>query len=692
MTIALVTFLPAAGATTAIEHPPSPVANAAIPAPHPDFDADGYADLAIGAPYMRTGPLAAGEVHVVYGSAEGPDVTRQEAWRIGSGGLAGRPRRGDHFGWALATGDFDADGFDDLAVGARWQRVRDAWHAGAVHVLNGSAAGLQAGRTQVWTQDCPGIADRPERGDAFGTSLVADDFDGDGYADLAVGAPMEDRSEKDAGIVHVIYGSGQGLSASRSLAFTQASPGMPDRPEANDLFGRSLATGDFDADGRSDLAVGVPYEGRRAFRMGIVHILPGAARGLDSAAGQVWHQDSPGILERAQLRDQFGQALAAGDVDGDGFDDLIAGVWFEDFRNLFSNEGGLHLIRGSETGLTADGDAFWTQDSHGIEELMLRRQQGPAAAMHTDSWVSLLAVLVLPLVLAWPSGSALAGRQLIAAPAQTAHPKPQTLLVAGDIASCAWRDDSRTARLIETRRGTVMTAGDNVYQLGTLDEFQRCYGPSWGRFLARTRPVLGNHDYAKPGAAGYFAYFGSRAGPAGRGYYAFDLGAWRVYALDSDCSYGDRCSEDSAQYRWLATDLARDGSRCSLAVLHHPHYSSGPRGNSNQTRPLLNVLHHYGVEIVINGHDHLYERFAPARPWGKVDRAHGFRQFIVGTGGAPLYPFRMGRPRHSVVRQARTHGVLQLTLAADGYAWEFLPVRRGTFTDTGQADCHDPPA
>lgn len=294
--------------------------------------------------------------------------------------------------------------------------------------------------------------------------------------------------------------------------------------------------------------------------------------------------------------------------------------------------------------------------------------------------------------------AAVAGAALVLAASAIVGVQPEPasaakrLLVAGDIASCAWRGDEATAALVARRRGLVLTAGDNVYQRGTRARFRACYGPSWGRFRARTRPVPGNHDRATPGAAGYFAYFGQRAGPPGRGYYAFDVGpGWRVYALDSTRCAIEGCDQGSAQYRWLRQDLEHHPRACSLAVLHHPHYSSGRHGNSGFTRPLLRLLYEAGAEIVVNGHDHVYERFAPARPWGRIDYQHGLRQFIVGTGGAPLYGWKRGRPAHSRARQNRMHGVLQLDLSTDGYGWRFLPVR-GSYRDRGQGSCHAPPA
>jgi acid phosphatase type 7 len=290
------------------------------------------------------------------------------------------------------------------------------------------------------------------------------------------------------------------------------------------------------------------------------------------------------------------------------------------------------------------------------------------------------------------AGEERSGRTADRSPASEA-PATATVIVAGDIAGCAWRHDSATARLVDAIPGIVMTAGDNAYQTGTYRQFRDCYHPTWGRFRDRTRPTPGNHDWATAGAAGYFRYFGRLAGPPGRGYYKFDAGEWRVYALAGDCRAVGGCRDGSPQYRWLQRELAAHPRRCVLAVWHQPRFSSGVHGSSSATKPLLRLLFRAGAEVVVNGHDHLYERFAPARPDGTVDRVHGIRQFIVGTGGAPLYHFREPFAPNSRVRNASTHGVLRLTLKADRYAWEFIPVPGKTFTDDGSGRCHGrPPA
>lgn len=281
----------------------------------PDFDGDAYADLAIGAPYADAHRGDAGITHVIHGGPGGLRGATRQVWSQASGGVADRPEWGDQLGWTLAHGDFDGDGFSDLATSARWEDggARDA---GAVHVLHGSPEGLTAERSQLWRQDSPGMADAGERKDQLGWALAAADFDGDGHADLAIGVPFEDRAGADSGVVHVLDGSPTGLRASGSQLWHQDSPGIADRAEAGDHFGKALAAGDYDGDGHADLAIGAPYESRGVNRSGVVHVLRGSGRGLTARGSQLWHQDAPGVRERSEERDQFGQSLAAGDFDG----------------------------------------------------------------------------------------------------------------------------------------------------------------------------------------------------------------------------------------------------------------------------------------------------------------------------------------------------------------------------------------
>ena len=257
------------------------------------------------------------------------------------------------------------------------------------------------------------------------------------------------------------------------------------------------------------------------------------------------------------------------------------------------------------------------------------------------------------------------------------------LVGAGDIADCNTEADEATARLLDSIAGTVFTAGDNVYPNGTAGQFATCYDPTWGRHRARTRPSPGNHDYNTSGAAPYYAYFGDAAGPAGRGYYSYDLGAWHIVSLNSNVAM----TVGSAQEQWLRADLAGNTARCTLAYWHHPRFSSGSHGSSTDLVPLWQALYAADADVVLVGHDHNYQRFAPQTPAGVRDDARGIREFVVGTGGRDLYQFTTPIA-NTEVSNTDTHGVLKLTLYADWYAWEFIPVAGGTFRDSGVGTCH----
>lgn len=280
------------------------------------------------------------------------------------------------------------------------------------------------------------------------------------------------------------------------------------------------------------------------------------------------------------------------------------------------------------------------------------------------------------------------------APPGAAAPPPAadaafTLLAAGDIAACGSRGDEATAAILDAHpRAAVATLGDNVYPNGTPEEFERCYAPSWGRHRARTRPAPGNHDYATPGAGGYFGYFGSAAGDPRLGHYSYDLAGWHVVVLNSNCAPVG-CGRGSAQERWLRADLgAHAGRPCTLAYWRHPRFSSGSQhGSAAAMGPLYGILYEHGVDVVLAGHEHVYERFAPLDPDGRVDPGRGVRSFVVGTGGRSLYGFDDPLPG-SEARNASTFGVLGLQLEADGYRWRFLPVAGGTFGDSGVGACH----
>lgn len=262
---------------------------------------------------------------------------------------------------------------------------------------------------------------------------------------------------------------------------------------------------------------------------------------------------------------------------------------------------------------------------------------------------------------------------------------PAVLIGAGDIAGCESDGDMLTAEILDTIPGTIFTVGDHAYPTGTFQQFRDCYDRAWGRHKARTRPSPGNHDYMTPGARPYYNYFGDAAGQAGRGYYSYSLGSWHIIALNSEIP----ARRGSAQERWLKAELAANQSRCVLAYWHRPLFSSvrEERRYRAEIRPIWDALYEAGVDVVINGHDHVYERYERQNPAGEIDRERGIRQFIVGTGGRSLYPFGDPAP-NSEVRTNQTYGLLKLTLHEDRYDWEFVTPPGASFTDSGTTNCH----
>jgi acid phosphatase type 7 len=265
-----------------------------------------------------------------------------------------------------------------------------------------------------------------------------------------------------------------------------------------------------------------------------------------------------------------------------------------------------------------------------------------------------------------------------------------TIAAAGDIAcdsstaGATTCHQAATADLLTAGNFTaVLGLGDHQYPSGALDDFNAYYDPTWGQVKAKTYPAPGNHEYQTSGAAGYFAYFGDRAGPAGRGYYSFDVGSWHLISLNSEIS----TATGSAQETWLKADLAANSQRCTLAYWHQPLFSSGPHGNDPSVKPLWDPLYAAGAEVVLAGHDHDYERFAPQTPSGSADATRGIREFVVGTGGKEHYSISSTKP-NSQVHNTDTFGVLRLTLHPDGYDWKFLPEAGKTFTDSGTGSCH----
>jgi hypothetical protein len=258
------------------------------------------------------------------------------------------------------------------------------------------------------------------------------------------------------------------------------------------------------------------------------------------------------------------------------------------------------------------------------------------------------------------------------------------LVGAGDIATCKQQGDEATAKLLANISGTVFTLGDNVYENGTAAEFANCYGPSWGTFKYRTKPSVGNHEYNTAGATGYFGYFGAKAGDPSKGYYSYNMGSWHIVVLNSNC-WKVACAAGSTQERWLRADLAAHPSKCTLAYFHHPRFSSG--GNNIEVAPFWKALYEAGAEVVLSGHVHAYERFAPQNPSGMADSAKGIREFIVGTGGKNLGRLDYLKP-NSQVRNNTTYGVLKLILHSSSYEWKFVPIAGKTFTDSGTKMCH----
>jgi hypothetical protein len=254
---------------------------------------------------------------------------------------------------------------------------------------------------------------------------------------------------------------------------------------------------------------------------------------------------------------------------------------------------------------------------------------------------------------------------------------------AGDIAHCSsFPTGERTAKILDGLEGLFFTTGDNAYEHGTLEEFEKCYGPTWGRHRARTRPSPGNHDYYTPGATGYFTYFGDVAGPFGLGYYSFEYGAWKILSLNSNVSAGP----SSAQFNWVAQELRTRPRHCTLAYWHHPVHSSGYEGNMPNMRPIWELLYNQNADVVIVGHSHNYERFAPQDLDGHPRPGRGIREFVVGTGGSGSTAMESTKANSEVLSNTAA-GILKLTLAPTNYNWEFIPVAGATFRDSGSDVC-----
>ncbi|GAA3082151.1 DUF7594 domain-containing protein [Streptosporangium carneum] len=273
-------------------------------------------------------------------------------------------------------------------------------------------------------------------------------------------------------------------------------------------------------------------------------------------------------------------------------------------------------------------------------------------------------------------------------PTPTATSGDPVLVGAGDISNSG-SGDSATAALLDNIPGTVFTLGDNVYDNGTASEFNTYYNPTWGRHKARTRPVPGNHDYNTSGATGYYGYFGASAGDPSKGYYSYDVGSnWHVVVLNSNCSAVGGCGASSAQVTWLRADLAASARPCTVAMWHHPRYTSGANHSPDTSvAPIVQALYDNDADLILTGHNHQYERFAPITPSNQLDNARGIRHFVVGSGGASHYGFGTILA-NSEVRNSDTYGVLKVTLHPNAYSWQFVPEAGKSFTDSGTTACH----
>jgi acid phosphatase type 7 len=301
--------------------------------------------------------------------------------------------------------------------------------------------------------------------------------------------------------------------------------------------------------------------------------------------------------------------------------------------------------------------------------------------MKARSYGSIPALLAV--VLLFPSAAASQSSHSPRGKAQSA-----VLVGAGDIADCSDLSGAEaTAKLLEQIPGTVFAAGDLAYPNGSKENFV-CYDKTWGRVKSRTRPSPGNHEFHSSGATPYFDYFGAAAGDPKDGYYSYELGSWHIVVLNSECKEVGGCEAGSRQEKWLRADLAAHPAACTLAYWHKPLFSSGAKhGNDPEIKPLWQALYDANADVVINGHDHDYERFAPQNPDGIADPARGIREFVVGTGGKNHRPFGEPKP-NSEVRDATAFGVLKLTLSEKGYDWQFIPEPGKNFTDSGNGNCH----
>lgn len=295
---------------------------------------------------------------------------------------------------------------------------------------------------------------------------------------------------------------------------------------------------------------------------------------------------------------------------------------------------------------------------------------------------------VVPTVLLALAAQVLAIMVLGALQATPASAQSQKVYVAGDIADCSGRSNS-VANFLDNNSGPFLAPGDLAYDNGSNADFANCYNPRFGVHKSRTFPAPGNHEYNTPGAAGYFNYFGSRVGSQNRGWYETTINGWQVITLDSNCFLVGGCGAGSDQYQWLQSRLAARPNACRIAQWHHPRFTSSV-SNPDFTgiNPLFQLLYQAGTDLVMQGHAHHYERFAPMNPSGAIDSNRGIRTFVVGTGGAVQRGFGTAH-LGSAVRRTGTFGLLELTLNQSSYSWQFRTTNGPAINDTGSDTCHN---
>jgi len=342
------------------------------------------------------------------------------------------------------------------------------------------------------------------------------------------------------------------------------------------------------------------------------------------------------------------------------------------------------------------GAALIGRDSLACENMDKINSSGARSAwclIGRASWLLLLAANLIANGCSRPEQPSVIEHRQDPLPSQaSADGQTYTLVGAGDIAACESIEGARaTAKLLERIPGTIFAAGDLAYEKGTSAEFKNCYDTTWGEFKARTRPVPGNHEYGEPTASAYFKYWGAQAGPAGKGYYSYDLGSWHIVALNTNCIVRGLggCAKGSPEEEWLRQDLAEHPTSCILAYSHQALFSSGllkTHAIHPELKEFWQDLYDAHAALFLVGHEHSYERFAPQDPEGHAEPERGIREIVVGTGGRSHDPLGFAIA-NSEVRNASTYGVLKLTLTPGHYVWQFIPVEGESFKDSGSGEC-----